>query len=164
MKTSMKTCIQLLIFVSGIMLSSCSISKTTPETISKVKSNVTTQNFKINIDKAIPMRMRPVNLTSSYDFKLKGDSAFAYLPYYGVAHSAPFGSSEGGIRFAEPVTDYNYSSNSKKRNHNFTFKVKSGSNNYQVNIEIFENGSSTVNINSFDRDAITFYGNMELDK
>ncbi len=159
----MKTSIQIMTIVLGSILSSCSIAKTTTETINTVKQKIESKNFNIKMDRAIPLRMRTINLTSSYTLKIVGDSAFAHLPYYGVAQSAPYGSSEGGIKFAEPMTDFNYSKNLKKQNHNITFKVKTGSSNYQVRLEIFENGSTTANISSYERDAITFYGDMDLD-
>jgi len=159
----MKTSIQIMTIVLGSILSSCSLTKTTPETINIVKQKIETKNFNIKMDRAIPLRMRTVNLTSSYTLKIIGDSAFAYLPYYGVAQSAPYGSTEGGIKFAEPMSDFSYTKNLKKHSHNIFFKVKNGSSNYQVRLEIFENGSSTTNISSYERDAITFYGEMELD-
>lgn len=160
----MRTSIKMMAVVMTLIITSCSTTKTTPETINEVKTKVSTQNFKINVNKAIPLRMRPVYLTSAYDFTLKGDSAFAYLPYYGVAQSAPYGSTEGGIKFAEPISEYKYTENSKKRYHNISFKVQSGAYNYQVRIDVFENGNTTLNINSYQRDGITFYGEMVLDK
>lgn len=159
----MKTYIRMMVIVFGLILIGCSTTKTSPETISKVKTKVSTQNFKVHIDKAIPLRMRPVNLTSNYDFVLKGDSAFAFLPYYGVAQSAPYGSSEGGIKFAETISDYKYTENLKKQMHSISFKVRTGTYNYQVRLEIFENGSTTLNINSYERDAISFYGHLDIE-
>lgn len=159
----MKTSIQIMAIVLGSILMSCSITKTTPETINKVTQKIETKNFDIKMNRAIPLRMRTVNLTSSYNLKIVGDSAFAYLPYYGVVQSAPYGSSEGGIKFAEPMTDFSYNKDLKKHKHELFFKVKSGSSTYQVRVEIYENGSSSANISSYERDAITFYGDMDLD-
>ena len=89
-----------------LFLVSCSSSKTLPATVDKVTQKVQSKDFVITVNYANPLRGQQIYLTSDYDLRIKNDSAFAYLPYYGVAYVAPYGISEGGIKFSEPVNDY----------------------------------------------------------
>src|SRR5687768_3644853 len=45
-------------------------------------------------------------LTSSYDFTVKGDSVLSFLPYFGRAYVAPMTSADAGLRFTS--TDFSY--------------------------------------------------------
>ncbi|MDO9152652.1 MAG: DUF4251 domain-containing protein [Paludibacter sp.] len=157
----MKSQFLLPILVVLLHLSSCSSSKTTPETTRKVTQQIENKDFSIKVNYAVPMRMKQVYLTSDYDVRIKNDSAFAFLPYYGVAHVAPMNTSEGGIRFAEQMTDYTIRPNKKHDGWEISFKVKTREYHYQLYLSIFNNGSSSVTINSYERDAISFYGELK---
>lgn len=149
------------VLVVLLYLSSCSTTKNTIETVQQITQKVEGKDFTIKVNYALPMRMKQIALTSDYDLKIKNDSAFAFLPYYGVAHVAPMNPSESGIKFNEKLTDYNIRQNKKKDGWEISFKVKTRENNYQIYLNIFNTGSSTITINSYERDAITFYGNID---
>jgi len=143
------------------LMSSCSTLRTAPETIKEITEKIESKNFTIGVNYANPLRMRPVYLTSEYEIRIKNDSAFAYLPYYGVAHVAPFDSNEGGIKFAEPVIDYTIKSNKKLNGWDIRFKVKSKATQFDVLLSIADNGNSTITVNSYDRDMISFNGEIK---
>jgi hypothetical protein len=105
--------------------------------------------------------MKQVVLTSEYDLRIINDSAFAYLPYFGVAYSAPYGSSEGGIKFAEPMTDYAIASNKKSNGWDIHFKIRSKEDVYEIFMNIFNNGSSLFSVTSQKRDMISFSGEIK---
>lgn len=149
------------VLVVLLYLSSCSTTKNTIETVQQITQKVESKDFTIKVNYALPMRMKQIALTSDYDLKIKNDSAFAYLPYYGVAHVAPMNPSEGGIKFNEKLTDYNIRQNKKKDGWEINFKVINNEYHYQIYLNIFNTGSSTITINSYERDAITFYGNID---
>lgn len=157
MKTHLMTVILVLLF----FMTSCSSSKTTPEIISEMTRKVESRDFTISVNYAYPLRMRPVYLTPGYDLQLKKDSAFAYLPYFGVAHTASYGTTDGGIKFAEPMTDYSINPLKKDMGWSIRFKVKAKESVYNVLVTIFVNGISTISVSSFDRDDITFNGEMK---
>ncbi len=157
----MKAIISYSVLVVLLYLSSCSTTKNTIETVQQITQKVESKDFTIKVNYALPMRMKQIALTSDYDLKIKNDSAFAFLPYYGVAHVAPMNPSEGGIKFNEKLTDYNIRQNKKKDGWDISFKVKTRENNYQIYLNIFNTGNSTITINSYERDAITFYGNID---
>lgn len=157
MKTQL-FCITCLMF---FFMSSCTSLKTASETVNEITRKVESKNFTVVVNYANPMRMKPVFLTSEYDLRIKNDSAFAFLPYFGVAHVAPMNPSEGGIKFAEPMTNYTVSPNKKSNGWDIRFRVKSKESVYDIGMDIFNNGSSTITVNSYERDMITFNGEVK---
>ncbi|HEY6914384.1 MAG TPA: DUF4251 domain-containing protein, partial [Paludibacter sp.] len=91
----------------------------------------------------------------------KNDSVFAFLPYFGVAHVAPMNPSEGGIKFAEPMINYTVTANKKSTGWDIRFRVKSKESVYDIGMDIFNNGSATITVNSYERDVITFNGEIK---
>ena len=156
MKTSLINATILLLF----FMISCSISKTTPEKASEITKKIESKNFTINVNYANPLRMKPVFLTSGYSLRIKNDSAFAYLPYYGVAQVAPIDLSEGGIKFETLMSKYQIHSNKKSDGWYIQFNVKQNESEYEVFINVFNNGNAIVSINSYERDVISFNGEV----
>jgi len=144
-----------------VIMSSCSLTKTTPEVINEITRKVQNKDFIIEIKSANPLRMRTVFLTADYDLRILNDSAFAYLPYFGVAHTASYGG-DGGIVFGEPMSNYTITPNKKNNGWDIRFKVKSKENSYDFYINVFNNGSSSFTVNSYNRDVISFIGEIKL--
>lgn len=157
----MKTLLICSTFILLFFMSSCSSSKTTADTIREITQKVESKDFTVSVNSANPFRMKHVMLTSEYDLRIKNDSAFAFLPYYGVAHIAPYNSSEGGIKFAEPMTDYSIVSNKKSTGWGIRFKVKSKEYDYEIYMNIFNNGSTMFSVSSYQRDMISFNGEIK---
>jgi len=154
-----KYLIQASIFVIGFMFS-CSSLKTTPEAIQEITGKIKSKDFTIKVNFANPLRWKQIYLTSEYDLRIKNDSAFAYLPFFGVAYSAPYGGGEGGIKFAEPITGYTIKPNRKSDGWDIRFEIKAKESNYNISMNVFNNGSSMFTVNSFNRDPITFNGEI----
>lgn len=146
-----------------LFIVSCSIAKIPLETINEVTQRINNKEFTIDVKYANPSRGSQIYLTSDYDLRVKNDSAFAYLPYFGVAYSAPYNSSEGGIKFSEPMYDYVSVPNKKNNGWNIRFKVRSKISEVTILLEVFNNGSSSFMVTSYERDAIRFNGEMNLD-
>ena len=156
----MKT--KLFILVAGIMFSSCTMFKNTEVKSGEIIQKVESRNFKVLFNFAYPFRMQPVSLTSEYSLKISGDSAFAFLPYYGVAYTAPMNPSEGGIKFETLMEDYSVKSVPRKDESIVTFKVSQGTINYKLTLSIYGNGKASLHVSDFNRDPISFVGEMEL--
>lgn len=153
-----------LIYPASLLLffvAACSSSKTTPKVINEITQKVESKDFTIEMNYANPLRGKQIYLTSDYDLRIKNDSAFAYLPYYGVAHIAPYASNEGGIKFAEPMSDYTITPHKKADGWDIRFKVKSQFGVYNLVLNIFNNGSATLSVDSYERDTITFDGMLK---
>ncbi len=131
-------------------------------TAAEIKELITSRSFDFQVNQALPMGGGAIYLTSQYDLKIKGDSAFAWLPYYGVAYRADYGSSEGGIKFREPVKDYKLVL--KKSGYEITFSVHTVQDNYNLHLEISETGYGTLGVTSINRQFISFSGRMETKK
>ena len=157
----MKSHVVLWSLVVLIFTSACSSLKTTPEKAIEITNKIDNKDFTIKFNYANPIRMQQIALTSEYNLTIKGDSAIAFLPYYGVAHVAPFNSSEGGIKFTSNMLDYSKSMNKKGDGWNIRFKINSSEYHYNIFLSVYQNGNSILQRNSYERDPISFYGEMK---
>lgn len=157
----MKTLLICSTFALLFFMFACSSSKTAADTIREITHKVESKDFTVSVNSANPFRMKHVMLTSEYDLRIKNDSAFAFLPYYGVAYSAPYNSNEGGIKFAEPMTDYSMVPNKKSTGWDIRFKVKSKEYIYEIYMNLFNNGSAMFSVSSYQRDMISFNGEIK---
>jgi len=157
----MKTLLIYSTFVMLFLMAACSTTKTATETIGEVTRKVESKDITVTVHYTNPLRMKQVMLTSEYDLRIKNDSAFAYLPYFGVAYSAPYGSSEGGIKFAETVNDYVITPNKKLNGWDIRFKIRSKEDVYEIFMNIFNNGSASFSVTSQKRDMISFSGEVK---
>lgn len=143
-----------------VLLASCSGLKNTPEKTNELTRKIQKKDFTVVVNYANPLRGRQIYLTSEYDLKIKNDSAIAFLPYFGVAYSVPYGGGDG-IKFAEPMTNYSVRNNKKSDGWNIRFKVKEGEFDYDISMDIYNNGSTMFSVTSFNRDVITFMGEVK---
>ena len=153
--------IKLIYSVLLVLLTACTTLRTAPDVVREISRKVESKEFTIAVNYAIPMRMRPVYLTSEYNLMIKNDSTFAYLPYFGVAYSAPYNPSEGGIKFAEPMTDYKITKHQKADGWDICYKVRTKLTVYNFSLNIFNNGSSSITVNSYEKDMINFSGEIK---
>jgi hypothetical protein len=121
-----------------------------------MRKMITNQQYIFKAQQAIPLGGRTIQLTSEYDVRITRDSVISFLPYYGRAYSAGYGSSEGGIKFNSKQFDY--SVNEKKDGWDITIKPKDAQDVQQLQFSIFDNGSASLNVNSTNRQAISFSG------
>lgn len=125
-----------------------------------VKELIDQRQFSIEVDRALPMTGRAVNLTSSYSLEVRGDSVISYLPYFGRAYNLPYGGGEG-LRFEEQLTDYDLSYD-KKGTAKIKFESRTKEDNFTFNVEVFPNGRSTINVTPVNRQGITFHGEISV--
>ena len=104
--------------------------------------------IKIDVDRAVPMAGRSVNLTSPYSLEIHG-------------YSAPYGGGEG-LTFKEVATEKEQTSE-KKGSSEIKFRVKTKEDVYMFRVEVYPNGSVTINVTPVNKQAITFYGDVALD-
>lgn len=143
-----------------IVLSSCKTPKSGLEKELTTTKLIDNKNFTVQFNYANPLRMQSIALTSEYTLTIKGDSAYAYLPYYGVAHTAPFNMSDGGIKFACEMNGFSKKLNKKQDGWELRFKVDKPEYHYNVFLTVYLNGASTLQINSHDKDPISYFGEI----
>lgn len=148
--------------IAMMIATSCaSVNTATPEVTNLIKNKVAAKNYTIDARMANPMRGKAIVLNYGYELQIKADSAYAYLPYYGVAQRAPYGNTDGGIKFDEPMKDYTIKSKKKDNGWDISFKVETKDYNYELNLSIFNNGNASFTVNTVDRDVISFTGEVK---
>lgn len=125
-----------------------------------IREAIDSNHYKINVDRMLPMRGNGKLLTSDYSVEIRNDSVFSYLPYFGVAYSVPYGGGKGLI-FNEPLTEYSAEYH-KKGKVKVNFKVRNDEDSYTYNMTIYPNGSTSIQVQSINRQPISFQGNMEI--
>lgn len=124
----------------------------------QVREIVENGNYKIDVTRALPAQGRTVNLTSRYELEIKGDSVKSYLPYFGRAYNVPYGGGEG-LRFEEKISDYSLTFD-KKGTARIQFKAATREDRFVFNIQLFDNGSASINVTPTNRQQISFSGEL----
>lgn len=125
-----------------------------------VKEAVDAKTYEINVDRMHPIKGGSRTLTTNYSLKVRNDSVYSYLPYFGVAYSIPYGGGKGMI-FNEPLTDYT-TKKLKKGKVQVAFQTRSEGDNYEYSLTIYPNGSTTINVQTTNRQSISYTGEMDI--
>ncbi|MCI1648108.1 MAG: DUF4251 domain-containing protein [Bacteroides sp.] len=125
-----------------------------------IKELVMSQKYKIDVDRALPLRGRAVSLTSPYSLEIRNDSVISYLPYYGRAYSIPYGGGNG-LNFKAPITGYQVEWN-KKGTAKITFTARNPEDRFDFYLDIYTSASSTIVVNMQNRQSISFEGNLDV--
>ncbi|HKK81387.1 MAG TPA: DUF4251 domain-containing protein [Prolixibacteraceae bacterium] len=122
----------------------------------QVDSMITDKHYVFSARSAHPMSMPMVNLTSEYDVKVKGDSVFVHLPYYGRAYQADYMRTDGGIKLEALYEEY--SAKKDDNGYDIRFKTEGDSDTYTFNLSVSKSGYATLHVSSYNRQSITFNG------
>jgi hypothetical protein len=135
---------------------------------------VNAQNFVFNATTASPMANAELNAIMSrmpggqsggliqlggnrYQLVVEKDSLSAYLPYFGRAYTPNMNSTDSGIKFNS--TEFTYETKRKKKgNWVITIKPKNEVDAQTMTLNISENGYASLNVNSNNKQAISFNG------
>ncbi len=155
-----------LVILMAVMLAACS-SLTPAEKAERrakraqaVEQALAARHYRVAVDMMYPRRGRAKNVSSDYGLEVKGDTLVSYLPYFGRAYSVPYGGGKG-LNFTETFTEYHTNKLSNGATQ-VLIKVKNEEDVYQFILEIFDNGSASIEMNSRERESINYSGNMEL--
>ena len=148
-------------FILSIFMMGCSASKGLTKEEKAVKETVLrkaieNREFMVDVERMLPMSGRSRALTSSYSLEIDGDRVKSHLPYVGRAYSVPYGGGDG-LNFESTVTDYKSSFDDKGKAV-IEFQAKTPEDRYSFRLEIFPNGSASVNVTSVNRQGISFQG------
>ncbi|MDA9555323.1 DUF4251 domain-containing protein [Pelobium sp.] len=157
----MKTLSKLmLLFTFSLLISSCLTQKEKEENQKQVALMLKNDRFKFVAQQAVPLRMTPIQLSSEYTLSISKDSINCFLPYYGVATQAPYGSTDNGIQFISTQFSYN-----KKLKDNGVFEItiipKNIDKATRLYLQVSPNGYASLSVSSNIRDAINFNGIIE---
>ena len=156
-----------LIVLFTIALAACS-SLTSAEkaerdakTAQAVEKALVKRHYKVEISMMNPRRGRAVNVSPDFSLEVKGDTLVSYLPYFGRAYSVPYGGGKG-LNFTAPISEYN---SAKGRNGATLVKMKAVNEEdvYSFRLEIFTDGSTTIDLTAYEREPISYSGQMEVE-
>ena len=125
-----------------------------------VKKLIESENYKIDVNTAMPMRGRSIPLTSSYSLEIRNDSVISYLPYYGRAYSIPYGGGDG-LNFKAVLKEYSMEMD-KKGNAVIEFIARNPEDRYEYRVKVFPNGSASIDVNMQNRQSISFQGELYI--
>jgi hypothetical protein len=125
----------------------------------RVQNLIQSKEFVFKAQTVIPMTGDLRQLTTDYEVKLLGDSIVSYLPYFGRAYTAVYGSESGGIDFTSTRFDYKVKAR-KKGGWDISVKPKDAKEIQELDFSISVNGSASLRVNSTNRQPISFFGNI----
>jgi hypothetical protein len=125
----------------------------------EIKNLVDNKTFVFNAEHAMPMGGSTINLNYHFNAKVDNDTVVSYLPFYGVAYTAEYGSRNSPFDFAKPME--NYKSEKDKKGYRISFDVKNKSDYLKYNFLISESGYATLHVTSTNRQFISFRGTVE---
>ena len=162
MRTKKQIFMLLLALLVGIPTLSAQQSKKEKKEQKKeaVMKLIESENYKIDVNTAMPMRGRSIPLTSSYSLEIRNDSVISYLPYYGRAYSIPYGGGNG-LNFKAPLKEYNMKLD-KKGNSVITFTARNPEDKFDFRVKVYSNGSTSIDVNMQNRQSISFQGELDV--
>jgi hypothetical protein len=157
----MKNYVKYSVFVTVLaLLSGCSsVKMTSEEKAAKetaLKEAINKREYVVDVKQMVPMKGGSKSLTSSYSLEVKGDTVVSYLPYFGEAYSIPYGGGKG-LNFKARISDYKQVFDSKGKAV-IELETRNEEDQYHYLVEIFPNGSSSIHVQSNNRQSISFYG------
>jgi len=100
------------------------------------------------------------NLSANYEMVFDSLHIKAFLPYYGVAYSAPYGGS-GGVKFDLSAENIERNYNEKKKLFTFNLELTEPEDTYTIILTAGLEGYADLKINFRNRRWISYYGTIE---
>lgn len=120
-------------------------------------------DFTIEINRIIPRSFPSKSTQDGYTLQYKDGLLTCYLPYFGTARTAVFGNEEVSIvadkQEVQMNTDF-----TKSGQYRMSCKVKSGNVMWNIVIQVFNNGLSSLDCTTDSRDGISYQGEIVFDE
>ena len=153
------------LFLLLLMFWGCGSSQTAAEKerlALEVQEAVEQSSFRFEATYAYPTGYQSVYLSPYYDVTVSPDTVKAYLPYYGRAYRAPMDPREGGFQFASTDFTYSYGPGSRRGSWMAHITILDLARPVTFSFDIWENGSSRLVVNDFNRQSISFQGDFRI--
>ena len=155
----------LTLFLALVMFGSCASSEERAaqkaDFARKVKVSLDQRVFKISVNRMIPMSGSSRSVSYGYSVEVKNDSLFSNLPYFGKAYQVPYGGGKG-LTFNASISHYQ---ESQKKNgaRQIDIEVKNDEDTYNYQMTVYDNGSSSINVQGRQREGISYSGEVVFD-
>ena len=151
-----------------LMLAGCGALRETPEQRAErqmreaayVHEHIPAADFKIQIDRMIPLRGMSRTLSSPYWIKVKDGVLDSTLPYFGEAWQVPYGGGHA-LNFEAPIVHYEYGMN-RKGGYEILIYVKTDEDEHIYSLTVFDNGSASLDVQSRNRERISYTGTVDF--
>ena len=124
-----------------------------------VVDNLTSGNFRIDIDRMYPLRGTAQHVTN-YSVSVKDGELDSHLPYIGQAWRVPYGGGHA-LNFKAPVGSYNVVQ-TKKDGFEVRIYVKTDEDEHVYLLTVFTNGRASLDVQSGNRERISYTGIMDF--
>ncbi|MBQ7420880.1 MAG: DUF4251 domain-containing protein [Prevotella sp.] len=162
----------LLLLVAGVLLAGCAttvygpdghkLSKTEVAQLreERVAQRLEKRDYRIVMRTMIPNRGPSRVLHDDWDITVHGDSLVSYLPYFGRAYNVPYGGGRG-LNFAAPIGSYAVEQ-LRADMVRIVMDVVTDEDSFQYVLDVFTNGSASLEVFSRNREPVRFNGEMEV--
>ena len=130
------------------------------EQAAKVNKALKERKYKIDVERMYSMRGGSKTLSYGYSVEVRNDSLISYLPYFGRAYSMPYGGGKG-LTFSERIGSYQEYQKGNGLRH-IEIGLRNDEDTYLYTIEVYENGSSSISVQSRQRENISYSGEMRF--
>jgi len=126
----------------------------------EAKKLIESKKIEFEADWALAQLGARINLIGNPNYlRIKGDSLFAFLPYFGVRTGGGGGYGDsGGIEVSDIMKNYKVEYDSDKRRIILEFSAKGKQESIDFYMTVFGGGSSTVSVRSTTRSSISYDG------
>jgi hypothetical protein len=125
-----------------------------------IQSSIEQKQFTFLAQSVTPAKGGTRQLSPGYTLIVKGDTLICHLPYFGRVYQPSFGTNDAGLDFTSVQFDYQTKVR-KKGGWDVKIKTKDLSNQRQLSLTIFQNGTASVNVICSDRESISFNGALD---
>jgi hypothetical protein len=126
----------------------------------QVQSLIDSKEYEFVAVTAYPQGTRSIDMVSNPNYlRIKNDSVFSEMPYFGRAYAGVGYGGSGGLDFKGPVQDFSITKN--KKDYTIKAKVKDNSDSYTIILTVFFEGNASLTINSVHRNSINYRGSID---
>lgn len=127
----------------------------------RVREQLAERRYTIEVEQCYPRRAPARRVDFGYSLTVSGDTLKSYLPYFGRAYHIPYGGGKG-LHFTSIIDNYQQGL-VKKGLTRIVIVTHNEEDIYQYTLEVFENGNSSIDVMSRQREEIMFSGTMKTD-
>lgn len=126
-----------------------------------VSEGVEAGSFRVNIDRMIPLRGSARHV-DNYSVRVKDGHIVSYLPYFGRAWDLPYGGGHG-LNFEADIQE---SDVFRETDGSYTVRllIRTDEDTHVYTFQIFPNGSTSLLVQSKNREPINFSGDFSFEK
>lgn len=134
-------------------------AQTKSQKAAQIQKLLNSKTFAFVAESATPMSGGNIRLTSYYEVRFLRDSLNSHLPYFGVAFTSKYGNTDSPLTFSS--SDFSYDAKtSRKGGKTITIKINQPNDPDMLTLSVSPSGYGTLQVNSVNRQPISFYGTI----